>query len=180
MTNIAIDTLVGSISIVGDAFDFAYKSNLRNLRIYEQSLYAGHPDTARHWGFFIAIVHGVAGRIRARRPCFPRAGRETHPFLVAGVADATAEGAWRGWRHGHGPPGLFLPPVKLIILVGISDKEVGSAHRGTHIRIVTGVGPAPSRLNTQTVTCSLLSAVSPAAGTRHDSSVRSRWRSGAR
>jgi hypothetical protein len=76
MTDIAIDTLVGPISIVGDAFDFAYKSNLRNLRIYEQSLYAGHADTARHWGFFITIVHGVAGRIRARRPCFSRAGRE--------------------------------------------------------------------------------------------------------
>jgi Domain of unknown function (DUF4112) len=60
MTNIAIDTLVGSIPIAGDAFDFAYKSNLKNLRIYEQSLYAGHADTARHWGFFIAILLGVA------------------------------------------------------------------------------------------------------------------------
>src|SRR5579883_2390137 len=39
MTNIAIDTLVGTIPILGDAFDFAYKSNLKNLRIYEQALY---------------------------------------------------------------------------------------------------------------------------------------------
>jgi len=45
---------------VGDAFDFAYKSNLKNLRIYEQSLYAGHADTARHWGFLVTILLGVA------------------------------------------------------------------------------------------------------------------------
>jgi len=65
MTNIAIDTLVGSIPILGDAFDFAYKSNLKNLRIYEDSLYAGHSDTARHWGFFLVLFTGIAGVIAA-------------------------------------------------------------------------------------------------------------------
>jgi hypothetical protein len=60
MTNIAIDTLVGSIPIFGDAFDFAYKSNLKNLSIYEQSLYAGRGETARHWGFFLALFFGLA------------------------------------------------------------------------------------------------------------------------
>jgi hypothetical protein len=65
MSNIAIDTLVGSIPIVGDAFDFAYKSNLKNLRIYEDSLYAGHSDTARHWGFFLVLFAGIAGVIAA-------------------------------------------------------------------------------------------------------------------
>ena len=38
MANISVDTLIGSIPLFGDAFDFAYKSNLKNLRIYEQSL----------------------------------------------------------------------------------------------------------------------------------------------
>jgi len=61
VTNIAIDTLVGSIPIFGDTFDFAYKSNLKNLRIYEQSLYAGRRDTARHWGFFVVLLLGIAG-----------------------------------------------------------------------------------------------------------------------
>ena len=65
MANIAIDTLVGSIPIFGDAFDFAYKSNLKNLRIYEESLYAGHRDTARHWGFFLAMFAGIGGVIAA-------------------------------------------------------------------------------------------------------------------
>jgi hypothetical protein len=60
MTNIAIDTLVGSIPILGDAFDFAYKSNLKNLRIYEQTLYDQRGATARHWGFFLALLAGIA------------------------------------------------------------------------------------------------------------------------
>jgi hypothetical protein len=59
MTNIAIDTFVGAIPVIGDAFDFVYKSNLKNLRIYEQSLYYGRAATARHWGFFIALFFGV-------------------------------------------------------------------------------------------------------------------------
>jgi hypothetical protein len=64
MTNIAIDTLVGSIPVIGDAFDFAYKSNLMNLRIYEDSLYDPGRGTARHWGFFFALFAG-AGAVMA-------------------------------------------------------------------------------------------------------------------
>ena len=60
VTNIAIDTLVGSIPLFGDAFDFAYKSNIKNLRIYEQSLFTGRAATARHWGFFLALFAGLA------------------------------------------------------------------------------------------------------------------------
>jgi hypothetical protein len=60
LTNIAIDTLAGAIPVFGDAFDFAYKANLKNLRIYEQSQYAGRGATARHWGFFVALLLGIA------------------------------------------------------------------------------------------------------------------------
>jgi hypothetical protein len=59
LTNIAIDTFVGSIPVFGDAFDFAYKSNLKNLRIYEQSIYSARGATAWHWGFFAALFLGV-------------------------------------------------------------------------------------------------------------------------
>ncbi len=59
LTNIAIDTLIGAIPVFGDAFDFAYKANLKNLRIYEQSLYGGRRSVARHWGFFIALLLGL-------------------------------------------------------------------------------------------------------------------------
>jgi hypothetical protein len=60
VTNIAMDTLVGSIPIFGDAFDFAYKSNLKNVRIYEEALYEGRGATARHWGFFLCLFLVVA------------------------------------------------------------------------------------------------------------------------
>jgi hypothetical protein len=60
MANITIDTLIGAIPVVGDAFDFAYKANLKNLRIYEETLYAGHAATGCHWGFFLALFIGVA------------------------------------------------------------------------------------------------------------------------
>lgn len=35
--NVGIDALVGSIPIVGDLFDFAWKANRRNLRLLERS-----------------------------------------------------------------------------------------------------------------------------------------------
>lgn len=59
MTNIAIDTLVGAIPFLGDAFDFAFKSNSMNMRIYEQSL-EGRQSNSRHWWFFAALFAGVS------------------------------------------------------------------------------------------------------------------------
>ena len=53
--NIALDTLIGSIPLIGDVFDFAYKSNLQNLRIYEEALSDRRTAEARHWGFFITV-----------------------------------------------------------------------------------------------------------------------------
>jgi hypothetical protein len=60
VTNIAIDTFVGSIPLFGDAFDFAYKSNIKNLRIYEDALRrGGRASRARHWAFFVALLLGL-------------------------------------------------------------------------------------------------------------------------
>lgn len=63
MTNIAIDTLVGAIPFVGDAFDFIYKSNTKNMRIYEEALQRRPGATAGHWGFFIALFIGIAAAL---------------------------------------------------------------------------------------------------------------------
>jgi hypothetical protein len=63
VTNIAIDTFVGSIPLFGDAFDFAYKSNLKNLRIYEDSLRRGRASRTSHWLFFLGIFLGIAAVI---------------------------------------------------------------------------------------------------------------------
>ena len=55
MTNVAIDTLLGSIPFVGDLFDFLYKANTKNLRIYQQSL-VGHRQPVKDWAFVIMFV----------------------------------------------------------------------------------------------------------------------------
>jgi hypothetical protein len=38
LLNIGIDTLIGEIPVLGDLFDFGYKSNTRNYRLLEQYL----------------------------------------------------------------------------------------------------------------------------------------------
>ncbi len=58
--NIAIDTLVGAIPLFGDIFDFAYKANLKNLRIYEEAISRPASSEIRHWGFFTALFLAVA------------------------------------------------------------------------------------------------------------------------
>lgn len=44
--NIGIDTAIGAIPFVGDLFDFAFRSNSRNLRIIKRFLDKHHPATA--------------------------------------------------------------------------------------------------------------------------------------
>jgi hypothetical protein len=58
MTNVAIDTLLGSIPIVGDLFDFVYKSNTKNLRIFQESL-GGREEPVKDWGVVILFVLGA-------------------------------------------------------------------------------------------------------------------------
>ena len=58
MTNVAIDTLVGSIPFVGDLFDFMYKANTKNLRIYEESL-NGRRTAVKDWGTVALFVVGM-------------------------------------------------------------------------------------------------------------------------
>jgi hypothetical protein len=61
VTNIAADTLIGSIPLFGDAFDFAYKANVKNLRIYQEALVDdSRATTVRHWGFFILALLAIA------------------------------------------------------------------------------------------------------------------------
>jgi hypothetical protein len=43
--NVGIDTLVGMIPLAGDLFDFAFRSNSRNLRILKRWLDKNHPET---------------------------------------------------------------------------------------------------------------------------------------
>jgi hypothetical protein len=43
--NIGIDTLFGAVPLVGDAFDFLWRSNTKNLRIIRKHLDKHHPET---------------------------------------------------------------------------------------------------------------------------------------
>jgi len=43
--NIAFDTAVGAVPVVGDAFDLAFRSNSRNLKIVRKHLDKHHPYT---------------------------------------------------------------------------------------------------------------------------------------
>ena len=54
LINVALDSLVGAVPLVGDIFDFAFKSNMYNLQIYREAL-RGERQVARDW-FFIAVV----------------------------------------------------------------------------------------------------------------------------
>jgi hypothetical protein len=43
--NVGIDSLVGAVPIAGDLFDFAFRSNTRNLKIIRKHLDKHHPAT---------------------------------------------------------------------------------------------------------------------------------------
>ncbi len=53
--NVGIDTLVGAVPIGGDLFDFAWKSNVRNVRLLEAWLARPAP-TRRASGLVVAAV----------------------------------------------------------------------------------------------------------------------------
>jgi hypothetical protein len=43
--NIGIDAALGAVPVVGDLFDFAFRSNSKNLRIVKRYLDKHHPET---------------------------------------------------------------------------------------------------------------------------------------
>lgn len=43
--NIAFDAAVGAVPVAGDLFDFAFRSNTRNLKIVKRHLDRHHPET---------------------------------------------------------------------------------------------------------------------------------------
>jgi hypothetical protein len=59
LANLAIGVLVGTIPIVGDAFDIFWKANRRNYRLLTRSLAAPHRHTWRDWLFLLLLVGAV-------------------------------------------------------------------------------------------------------------------------
>jgi Domain of unknown function (DUF4112) len=59
LLNIYLDTLVGMIPLVGDAFDFAFKANTKNIAILRESLLSQRA-AGRDWLFVAGVMLAVA------------------------------------------------------------------------------------------------------------------------
>ncbi len=53
--NVAIDALVGLVPLVGDLFDFAWKSNNMNLALLELHAFEERPATRGDWLFVVLM-----------------------------------------------------------------------------------------------------------------------------
>jgi len=58
LTNVLLDTVVGSVPILGNIFDLFYKANYRNLKLMK-----AHYGEGRHSGSVWPIVLGVVGAV---------------------------------------------------------------------------------------------------------------------
>ena len=63
LLNSLLDLTIGAIPFLGDAFDFVYKSNTRNMKLFHE--FAGDPlrPTDKHWLFLAGLIcaFGVIG-----------------------------------------------------------------------------------------------------------------------
>jgi hypothetical protein len=60
LTNVSIGLLIGTIPILGDAFDIFWKANRRNYRLLTRSIAEPHRHTWRDWGFLLLLGAGIA------------------------------------------------------------------------------------------------------------------------
>lgn len=56
LLNVAIDAIVGAIPILGDAFDFAWKSNDMNMVLLERHAYEERAASPVDWLFVLGII----------------------------------------------------------------------------------------------------------------------------
>jgi hypothetical protein len=54
--NVAIDSLVGAIPLVGDLFDFAWKANTKNMALLERYAQEERPASSGDWLFVSLMV----------------------------------------------------------------------------------------------------------------------------
>lgn len=63
VVNLLIDLGVGAIPIVGDAFDFAWKSNDRNLALLLQHEHPGRLASSGDWAFVVSILVAIGSAV---------------------------------------------------------------------------------------------------------------------
>ena len=54
--NIIIDTLVGTVPMLGDLFDFAWKANTKNIALLETHLDSAGTNKKANWGFVVLLL----------------------------------------------------------------------------------------------------------------------------
>src|SRR4051812_37854391 len=55
VANVAVDTVVGAMPLVGDLFDLAWKANRMNMRLLQRDSQIRHRQTWKDW-FFLALI----------------------------------------------------------------------------------------------------------------------------
>ncbi|MDP9268221.1 MAG: DUF4112 domain-containing protein [Acidobacteriota bacterium] len=55
VANVAVDTIVGAMPLVGDLFDLAWKANRMNMRLLQRDAEIRHRQTWRDWLFLLLI-----------------------------------------------------------------------------------------------------------------------------
>ena len=60
LANVAVDTLGGSVPVIGDLFDVAYKSNLRNVALLERALERPASTTRTSRLMVVGTILGLA------------------------------------------------------------------------------------------------------------------------
>ena len=69
--NVGVDTALGAIPLVGDVFDFVFRSNTRNLRVIRRHLDRHHPATATLEGVAATPARSTAAAASSPRPSAP-------------------------------------------------------------------------------------------------------------
>lgn len=57
--NVAIETVIGAIPVIGDLFDFVFKANLRNVALIEKHGYASKRVEKRSTAWLLALGLGL-------------------------------------------------------------------------------------------------------------------------
>lgn len=60
IANVLLDTIVGSIPIIGDLFDLQYRANWRNLKLFEEFYEEGEHQGSGWWVVLLILVIFIA------------------------------------------------------------------------------------------------------------------------
>lgn len=58
--NVAVETVVGAVPVLGDLFDAAWKANLRNMRLLEEHMAAPTRTERASRGWVLGVLAGLA------------------------------------------------------------------------------------------------------------------------